>query len=176
MTAELFHAIAVAIARTRNRRLLAGIILFLLSAFLFAVPILSPKDEGARGATIAVMIVGGVIMLFAVFFLSIAYRLRNPRNSPIMDLLTRHPENVAWVYTTSFTRNGFEVARTVVIYTSEGSHQTVVVTKEDEASVLTDLQKAAPHAVVGYSEDIAAQYRENPQRWNPKLARLHARE
>ena len=160
MAAEPIHAIAVAIARTRNRRLLAAMLLLPFSGFLIAVPILSPHDEGALGTTIAVMVLAGVLLLFALFFASIAYRLRNPRKSPIMELLTGHPENVAWVYTTSHTRNGFEVARTVVIYAADGSHQTVVVTKKDESSVFADLAKAAPHAAVGYSKEIAAQYRE----------------
>jgi hypothetical protein len=46
-------------------------------------------------------------------------------------------------------------------------HHTVVVTKDDEASVFADLERVAPHAAVGYSKDLAAEYKANPARWRP---------
>jgi hypothetical protein len=102
-----FTAIARAIARTRNRRLVAAIIMLPFAGFLIAVPILNPgPGENSRGATFAVVGLGGVCLLFALFFASIAYRLRNPRKNPIMQLLVDRPQEVAWVYTTSHTRNG----------------------------------------------------------------------
>jgi hypothetical protein len=166
-----FTAIARAIARTRNRRLAAAIIMLPFAGFLIAVPILNPgPGENSRGVTFAVVGLGGVCLLFALFFASIAYRLRNPRKNPIMQLLVDRPQEVAWVYTTSHTSNGVEVARTVVVYTADGTHHTVVVTKEDEASVFADLKVVAPHAAVGYSKEIAAEYKANPARWRPVTA------
>jgi hypothetical protein len=165
---EHFQAIARAVARTRNRRLLAAIIMLLFAGFLIAVPILNPGGgDNSRGASIAVGSLGGVCLLFALFFGSVAWRLRNPRRNPIMSLLVEHPADVAWVYTTAHTKNGIEVARTVVIYKADGGHQTVVVTKSDEASVFADLEAVAPHAVVGYSKEVAAEYKANPARWRP---------
>ena len=163
-----FQAIARAIARTRNRRLLAAIILSLFAGFLIAVPILNPGGgDNSRGASIAVGGLGVVCLVFALVFASIAYRLRNPRKNAIMNLLVEQPQDVAWVYTTSHTKNGLEVARTVVVYTATGTHHTVVVTKADEASVFADLEAIAPHAAVGYSKEIFADYKANPARWRP---------
>jgi hypothetical protein len=168
MPSQPFQAIARAIARTRNRRLLAALILLPFAGFLIAVPILNPgPGETSRGATFAVAGLGVVCLVFALVFASIAVRLRNPRNNPIMQLLVDQPQDVAWVYTTSHTKNGLEVARTVVLYTAAGTHHTVVVTKDDEASVFADLERVAPHAAVGYSKEIAADYKANPARWRP---------
>ena len=165
---QRFQAITRAIARTRNRRLLAALLMLPFAGFLIAVPILNPGGgESSGGASYAVLGLGVVCLLFALFFASLAYRLRNPRNNPIMQLLVERPHDVAWVYTTSHTKNGLEIARTVVVYTAEGMHHTVVVTKEDEASVFADLELVAPHAKVGYSKEIAAEYKANPARWRP---------
>lgn len=82
-------------------------------------------------------------------------------------MLVEQPQDVAWVYTTSHTKNGLEVARTVVVYAATGAHHTVIVTKADEASVFTDLEAIAPHAAVGYSQELAAAYKANPAQWRP---------
>jgi hypothetical protein len=152
------------IARTRNVRL-AGVFLFVPIAIGFAiVPLLDPETTLAEGLGMAGL--AALSLGIAAWLGAIAYRLRDPRKNPIVELIEHHPADIAWTYIREQRSRGITVL-TAMIWKADRRHESIRVVRDDADTLLAELARRAPHAARGYTRELQNQYRADPARWRP---------
>jgi hypothetical protein len=162
---EPLDVIVVSLARTRNVRLGALVLLVVIGAAFALVPL--ADDEGTVGTTIGIEALALMTLGMAAYFGWVAYRLRDPRGNWIIEMITRRPEDIAWFYEqVTHGRYGVTV-QTAIIRDACGKTADLRLTSADVAAVFAELARRAPHAARGFSRELEQQYRENPARWRP---------
>jgi hypothetical protein len=163
---EPLDLIVVSVARTRNVRL-AGAILFFLFGVLFALVPLA-DDEGGVGQIVGLEVLAAITLALAAWLGAVAYRLRDPRRNPIVELVTERPGEIAWVYEQVTRGRGGVTVLTAILKKADGKSVDIRLTQADAGPVLAEIARRAPHAARGFSPEIEKQYRENPARWRPR--------
>jgi hypothetical protein len=157
--------IVVSLARTRNVRLGALILFVVIGAAFALVPL--ADDEAGVGVILGIEALALMTLGAAGYFGWVAFRLRDPRDNWILDLITRRPHDIAWFYEhVTHGRYGVTV-QTAMIKDAYGKTADLRLTRADVASVFAELARRAPHAARGFSPELERQYRENPARWRP---------
>ncbi len=136
-------ALFVAIARTRNVRA-AGVPLF---AGLFA-PFLAVSAAMAAGESTPTSVMVAALALASVgvgaWLGWLAWRLRDPRRSPIAELIVNRPAEIASVHRAHRTRYGVRVEN-LVVCTAAGVRHALRVTGADADALTAEIVRRAPH-------------------------------
>jgi hypothetical protein len=156
-----------AAARTRNMSIGLGIFLVLTGALFAIVPYFD--REGGVGAVIFIELLAALTVGLGGMLLVRAYRLRDPSNNPILDLIERRPDEIAWFHVLQVTSEGIQATESlnVQIWQSNGKVVGLALVRDDLDVVMAELARRAPHAQVGYDRAIEKLYKERPDRWRP---------
>ena len=158
------EVIGVALARTRNVRL-AGAMCFVMLGALFAV---LPFAD-AEGSTADRFGLGALALAtfgVAAILARIAYRLRDSRHNPFVELVEHRAHDIAWFYVRR-TRGRYGVEVTdAMIWKTDRKVESIRVVPKDSDIILAELARRAPHAARGYSVELEKLYRADPTRWS----------
>ncbi len=103
-------------------------------------------------------------VLLAAVGAKIIWPKLSPRNSPLVKLLQEHPENIAWIFTTTDPGSGGVWGKSMNVNvndTDKKCHTFAVKVKElDE--VMAILKSYAPRAAVGFDDETRKKFEQDP--------------
>ena len=156
--------------RTRAVNLAVGGGIAAFGAFMVWLAATGADRTATRGTNIGIGIFGGFTALLGLFMLSRVWGLRSIRGSEILRTIEETPQEIAWIYEQVVqTRGAGEISAQSFIYVwfASGKSYTISVEREDARLLLDELVRRAPHARVGYDQEIEKLYREKPDRFRP---------
>jgi hypothetical protein len=155
--------------RTRNMMIGLGVFLVAAAPFLAIVPVFD--REGTTGMIVTLEVLAALTLGLAGFVFHRAYRLRDPRHNPIVELIERRPHEIAWFYVQEIQgKYGTGKTLTVHLWTSDRKKLHLSVVKEDVGAVLAEIARRAPHAARGYDRETERLSEQDPRRWTPAHA------
>lgn len=147
-----------AIVRESRRQLLAGVLLWGTGV---ALGILFFRRHPLLAALALVFIVLGARWIYA------ALRMKNPAQHPLMQILSRQPQAVVWVYAVNFEIMPFGVQLIqrgdLHLRLADGSAYVLSMPAKRLRLVSHTLSRLLPHATFGYSPDREAVFLANPE-------------
>lgn len=161
---QALDVVIEAVARTRNLRLGGAMLFAVLAACFGLLPF--ADDTSTPGVVVGIEVLAAVTLAAAGWMAAVAFRLRDPARSPILDLIERRPHQLAWFYVRQETRRGITM-HMVVMRRSDGGTETVVLPPADAEVVMGELARRAPHAARGFTPEHELRYRQNPAAWQP---------
>lgn len=82
---------------------------------------------------------------------------------PTVAALRDDPRRVVWVYHSEVHRSGAHSKTEIWVGLSDGTLEGFMSSRGRDTQILAGLQEVCPHAVHGYSEDLAARFRRDPR-------------
>ncbi len=115
-------------------------------------------------ASIGLIIFGAVCILLAAVGVKIVLPNLSPANSPLIKLLTEHPENIAWIFVTVDPGSGgiYGKSKNVNVNDTDKKCHTFAVKEKDLDEVMATLKTYAPRAAIGLDKEIQKKYAADP--------------
>jgi hypothetical protein len=159
---ERIEIIVEAVARTRNLRLAGGVLFVLIAAAFALVPL--ADREGTTGEILGIEALAAVTLATAGWLAWLGLRLRDLRRNPIVDLVERRPQDIAWTHIRQQQSRGMTFLM-VMIWKVDRRSECLRVLANDADAVLAEIAQRAPHAAIGFSPETQRLYRADPKRW-----------
>jgi hypothetical protein len=154
--------------RTRNMSIALAIFLGAAAPFFAIVPVF---DTGATtGVIVFIEVLAAISLALAVFLALRAYRMRDPRNNDLLDLIERRPHEIAWIYVHEVRVQYAGKTLSAHIWKTNGKLVAFSLVKEDADTIMAELARRAPHAARGYDVQTEKLYKQDPTRWQPRAA------
>ena len=142
------EAIRKALKREIRLKLLASVVLLLFGELLC---IYAFQLNGA------IVVVGIVLTVLGIKFTRDALLNRNIEKTPLMQMLSKEPKKIVWIYSVMTQRMpfGLEFSNDVTIYFKliNGDDLTLNMSQSEADKTLKMLNFKLPHATFGYTQD-----------------------
>lgn len=139
---DAMEAIVEAAARTRNTCLGYGLGLAPAAALVAILPRLS---SAGPGAVIFLELLAAVTLACAAYLLVRAWRLRDPRSNPIVELVLARPQDLASYEVQEVKVKGFSTL-SLRLRERDGTQAQLAIVQEDVDVVIGELARRAPDA------------------------------
>jgi hypothetical protein len=163
--------IAIMLRKARFNALVFVVCFAVLTFFLFGIGFLDwdpTSDIGVGG-----YIIFGFLLIICALIVIVNLRtvigLLNIKESWIVKTIRDNPQEIAWIYESVARTQGVEMSgySTVYIWFADGKNYMVQVGHSGAKEFIAALAARAPHAQIGYSEEVQKLYGENPARFRP---------
>jgi amino acid transporter len=151
--------IELMLKKTRTTAIVGGSIMLLMGAGIAVVPFLD--DSAGTGGMIFLIALGALAIGVGVFTLLRAWKLRDPKRTPIMRAILEQPERVVWVYQFIHEVNGVPNHH-IYVHMEDGKRHEFNIAQVDPEPLLMALRERLPSAVFGYSPERLALFERAP--------------
>lgn len=153
--------------RTRNQMSMVGLGIVAFAGFMIWLGVSGADKTATQGTNIAVAVIGGIFAVFGLFIAGRGLALLSIDRSWIMRLIVERPQEIAWIYehvVQHAVAGEVSAMSSVFLWFQDGRSYSVAVEREDARALLDELSRRAPQALVGYSQENEARYRNRAAR------------
>ena len=138
-----------------------GMALFFVLCAIFFLVAAAMDDTATSGERIGIYVLTAVTLAVAAVGVRTAYRLRDPRQSPIVALIEQRPSDIAWIYVREVVGKMNTRVSDAMIWKTDGKCEQVRLVPEDAEDLMAELARRAARAARVRQGDREAVQRES---------------
>lgn len=147
------------VVKSRGTKLTSGVVMLGLGLPLLAAGLFLPGAALWERAVIAGL--GLITVPIAGFAFWGAWKLRDPKQAPVIRALREEPQCIVWVYEHRIVVNGI-ANHNLYLNKDDGTRYELNLAQLDPTPLLQTLSRQLPHAAFGYTPDRERAYRAQP--------------